>query len=252
MKFALDDYIDKYIRNAKYTTNKKIARHLKEIIPLTTHLHQDTFKEIIEELKMKMDNGENFKNAFVKIRKKYLLIGDAIQAKLPDTLIRIIVNVREFLEYISNVLGLDVKEIKNRINSKGAGYLIRFVGHLKLASINNNVVFATFDENNLENDPLTDYNVRDIINMLALDKNSFNKGELLSAVKIKYRNPDGIEKKFPIFPDAGWYDKFFPSEGNDKYGRTRSLDPSLKNMPEIVHQNLKISEVMEDIEFLED
>jgi hypothetical protein len=66
MKFTLDDYIEKYIRNAKYTTNKKIARHLREIIPQTTHLHPETFKEIIEELKMKMDNGENFKNAFQK------------------------------------------------------------------------------------------------------------------------------------------------------------------------------------------
>jgi predicted urease superfamily metal-dependent hydrolase len=56
MKFALNDYIDKYIRNAKYTANKKIAQHLKEIIPQTTHLHRETFKEIIEELKMKMDN----------------------------------------------------------------------------------------------------------------------------------------------------------------------------------------------------
>jgi hypothetical protein len=252
MKFPLDDYIDEYIQNAKSTTSKKTAQHLKKIIPQTTHLDRNIFNKIIEELKKEIDNGENFKNAFVKIRKKYLLIGYAIQAKLPGTLIRIIVNVREFLEYISNVLGLDVKEIKNRINSKGSGYFIRFVGHLNLASINNNVVFATFDENNLENDPLIDYNVNEIINMLALDKNSFNKEGSLSAIKIKYRNPDGIEKKFPIFLDAGWYDKFFPSDRNDKYGRTRSLDPSLKNMPEIVHQNLKISEVMEDIEFLED
>lgn len=55
MKFALDDYIDKYIRNAKYTTNKKTAQHLKEIIPQTTHLHQDTFKEIIEQLEKEMN-----------------------------------------------------------------------------------------------------------------------------------------------------------------------------------------------------
>ena len=56
MKFPLDDNIDKYIKNAKYTTNKKIAQHLKEIIPQTTHLHRETFNEIIEELKMKMGN----------------------------------------------------------------------------------------------------------------------------------------------------------------------------------------------------
>jgi hypothetical protein len=57
MEFALDDYIDRYIKNAKTSANKKIAQHLKEIIPQTTHLHRETFKEIIEELKMKMDNG---------------------------------------------------------------------------------------------------------------------------------------------------------------------------------------------------
>ena len=97
MKFALDDYIEKYVKNAKYTANKKIARHLKEIIPQTTHLHRETFKEIIGELKTKMDSGENFKNAFQRVRKKFILTGDTIKAELPGLFTRVIVNKRLML-----------------------------------------------------------------------------------------------------------------------------------------------------------
>jgi hypothetical protein len=88
--------------------------------------------------------------------------------------------------------------------------------------------------------------------MLALDRSVFKKGEPLTALKVRYENIENIEKRYPIFFDAGWYDKFYPSEKNDKYGRTRSLDSSLKNMPEIAHENLKISEVGVNIELLKD
>jgi hypothetical protein len=199
-----------------------------------------------------MDNGENFKNAFHKMCKKYILTGDVISADLPELLTRIIVNIRLFLIYLSKKLGMEVEDIKKRIDSNDIKRIIHLIGHLELAPPNNNVVFATFDEDNLENDPFIGYKVRDIINMLGKDRSSFNKGEPLGVVKIRYKNIDNIEKKFPTFLDAGWHDKFYPSEKDDKYGKTRSLDPSLKNIPEIVHKNLKISEVTEDIQFIEE
>jgi hypothetical protein len=158
----------------------------------------------------------------------------------------------QFLEYVSNVNGMKIKKIKKRISTRGTKDFINFIGHLELAPKDKNVVFATFDEDNLGNDPLVNYKVIDIINMLAFSIDNFREGEPLTAIKLKYRNKKNIEKKFPIFFDAGWYDRFYPSDKNDKYGRTRSLDKKLKNMPEIVHENLKISEVTEDIEFLKD
>lgn len=252
MKFALNDYIDKYIRNSKYTTNKKTAAHLKEIIPQTTHLHQETFKEIIEELKMKMDNGENFKNAFQRVRKKFILTGDTIEAELPGLFTRIIVNKRLFLQYLSKRLGMKLIDIESRIDATDVNRFLRLIGRLELAPSNNNTVFATFDEQDMANDPFSNHKVKDIISMIGKDISSFNEGEPLSLVKIRYKNKPDIEKKFPIFIDAGWYDRFYPAKKHDKYGRTKSLDPSLKNMPEIVHQNLSIAEVTEDIRFLED
>ena len=252
MKFTLDNYIDRYIKNAKTSANKKIAQHLKEIIPQTTHLNRETFKEIIEELKMKMDNGENFNNAFQKVRKKFILTGDTIEAELPGLFTRIIVNKRLFLRYLSKKLGMKVKDIESRINANDVNRFIRLIGHLELAPPNNNAVFATFDEQDMVNDPFSNHKVKVIISMIGKDKSSFNEGEPLSLVKIRYKNKPDIEKKFPIFLDAGWYEKFYPAKKNDKYGRTKSFDPSLKNMPEIVHQNLTISKVTEEIRFLED
>ena len=252
MTFILDDYIEKYIREENDSADKKIALHLKEIIPKTTHLDKKVFNEIIEELERKIIEGDNFKNAFLKVRKKNILKGDDIEAELPKVLTRIILNIRQFLEYISNVLGIETEEIENRIDSKGIRHFIHFIGSLELAPSNSNVVFATFDEDNMEADPFRLHTVRDIFNMMGMDRGNFNEGEVLSAVKIRYRNKHSIEKKFPTFFDAGWYDKFYPSGRNDNYGRTRSLDPSLKSKPEIVHENLKFFEVTEDIEFIED
>jgi hypothetical protein len=251
MDFILEDYIDNYIQDAE-AFDRKVAQHLKEIIPNTTHLDERIFKEVIQDLKKEIDRGENFKNAFHKMCKKYILTGDVISADLPELLTRIIVNIRLFLIYLSKKLGMEVEDIKKRIDSNDIKHIIHLIGHLELAPPNNNVVFATFDDDNLENDPFIGYKVKDIINMLGKDRSSFNKGEPLGVVKIRYKNIDNIEKKFPTFLDAGWYDKFYPAEKDDKYGRTRSLDPTLKNMPEIVHKNLKISEVTEDIQFIKE
>jgi len=252
MAFILDDYIDEYISHVDDSDDKAIAQHLKEIIPQTMHLDRNTFNGMVEELKKEMKSGKNFKDAFYKVHKKFILTGDVVTADLPGKFIRFIINVREFLEYISNVMGVEVDEVKSRIDSKGTRLFIRYIGHLDLAPTGNDVVFATFDEDNLENDPFINCKASDIINMLALNRNRCSQGEPLTAAKIIYRNKNDMEKKFPIFFDAGWYDKFYPAEKNDRYGRIRSLDPDLKNMPEIVHQNVKISEVTEDIEFLED
>jgi hypothetical protein len=251
MKFPLVDYIDEYIKEAD-DNNKAVAQHLREIIPQTTHLNQEIFKEIIEKLKKEMDNGSNFKVAFHEVCEKYILEGDIIEAELPGLFTRIIVNKRLFIRYLSKRLGMKVKDIEHRIDANDVNRSIRLIGHLELAPPNSNVVFATFDEQDMVNDPFSNHKVKDIISMIGKDRSSFNEGEPLSLVKIRYKNKPNIEKKFPIFLDAGWYDKFYPAKKNDKYGRTKSLDPSLKNMPEIVHQNLTISEVTEDIRFLED
>jgi hypothetical protein len=201
---------------------------------------------------MEMDNGENFKNAFQNVCKKYILTGDTIEAELPGLFTRVIVNKRLFLLYLSKKLGMKVKDIESRIDATDVNRFIRLIGRLELAPPYSNVVFATFDEQYMANDPFSNHKVKDIISMIGKDRSNLNEGEPLSLVKIRYKNKHGIEKKFPIFLDAGWYDKFYPAKKNDKYGRTKSLDPLLKNMPEIVHQNLTISEVTEEIQFLED
>jgi hypothetical protein len=256
MRFILDDYIESYILSTDDPDDKTIAQHLKEIIPMSTHLDKITFNEILTEFKQaaKAQEGkvEDFKSAFHKIRPKYILSGDKIEAELPGILIRIIAHIDHFFEYISNVRGMKVEKIKKRLSTRGIKDFIQFIGHLELAPKDNNVVFATFDEDNPGNDPFVNYKAGDVVNMLALPSKKFKKGEPKSVIKIKYRNKESIEKKFPIFFDAGWYDKFFPSDKDDKYGRSRSLDKSLKNMPEIVHANLKISEVTETIEFVKD
>jgi 2-hydroxy-3-keto-5-methylthiopentenyl-1-phosphate phosphatase len=187
MAFILDDDINKYIQGAG-DTDKKVARHLKEIIPKTTHLEENTFNKIIEELKKEMDTGESFKITFQKVCQKYVLAGHIITAELPDILTRIIANKRLFFEFLKFRLGIDEVEIKNRIISKGIHYFIRLIGHLDLAPPHSHVVFAVFDEENMEADPFSNYTVNDILNMLGKDKRNFKEGESLSAVKIRYRN----------------------------------------------------------------
>jgi len=247
MKFPLDDYIDGYIKEVD-DTDKIVAQHLKEIIPQTTHLNQETFKEIIEELKKEMDNGENFKKAYLKISRKYILTGDTIEAQLPDILTRIILNLRRLLGYLSIKMGIHMARLEKRIASEGINNFIRSIDFLNLAP--NNVVLSTFDEEQPDEDPFINSKVNDIINMLALDIDEFREGEPLTVIKVRYKNIENIEKRYPIFFDTGWYDKFYPSDKDDKYGRTRSLDASLKDMPEIVHENLKISDTAVDIQLL--
>lgn len=64
-------------------------------------------------------------------------------------------------------------------------------------------------------------------------------------------NRESFTKRFPTFIDAGWWDKFYPARENDRYGRTKCLDGSSQGMPEIVHPNLRIPEVLETVEVLE-
>jgi hypothetical protein len=252
MAFNLDDTIDNYIQDVE-AFDRKVAQHLKEIIPNTTHLDENTFLEIIEDLKKEMDNGENFKNAFHKMCKKYILTGDVISADLPEILTRVILNDLKFLEKIAKdrSISLSRENIKRIIDSRNWQRIVKLLKNLTLSV--KKVVFATFDEGDPDADPFKKYKLNDVINMLALDKESaFKENRPLTAVSIRYKNKDDVLKRFPIFPDAGWNDKFYPSGKDDKYGRTKSLDPLLKNMPEIVHKNLKLAEVIEDIRFLEE
>ena len=252
MEFALNDYIDKYIRNAKYTANKKIAQHLKEIIPQTTHLHRETFKEIIEELKKEMDNGNNFKTSFIKVCEKYILKGDIIEAELPDILTRIVLNKSRFISYVKKKSRTPYKEkeIEIILVSKKKKLIIALLSRIKLSK--RKVVFAAFDQVNKEGNPFLNAKVIDIINMLAMNKNVFEEDEPFTAIKIRYKNSRDFDHRYPTFIDSGWHDKFYPPGKNDNYGRTRSLDPSLSDMPEIVHKNLKMAGIIEDIRFLQD
>ena len=251
MELKINDYIDSYVLDAE-GNDLQVARHLKEIIPQTTHLDERILKEIIHELKKGMDAGKSFKVAFNEICRYYVLSGNVIQAKLPTRFTRIILDDTEFVEKIAEERGIpssrdDIREI---VESKKRNSIKQLFRDMELNI--RKVVFATFDENDMEADPFVDFSLRDIVNMLALDTNVFAESKPLTAVSIRYKNENDVLKKFPVFPDAGWYDKFHPSDKDDKYGRTKSLDPSLKNMPEIVHENLKLADVIEDIRFLEE
>jgi hypothetical protein len=265
MKFLLDKYIDNYAKNAKYPNDEKIALHLKDIIPKTTHLDENIYSKVVEDLRneIEKDNEKGFKNAFMKVCKKYILIGDVIKAELPFILTRIILNEFNFIKEIAQNFSIapDLEEslesiikpedIINAVDSKDKEDIEKTFGDSKLHS-RREVVFATFDEDEPASDPFLNNNIEDIINMLALDTSVFKKNEPLTAVSIRYRNRDDVKKRFPVFTDAGWYGKFYPSERDDKYGRTKPLDKAVKGMPEIVHENLKLADVIEDIRFLEE
>jgi hypothetical protein len=249
--FVLADYIDKYIQESGYT-DKKVAQHLKEIIPKTTHLDENTFNEIIEELKREMDRGKDFKSAFNAVRIVNFLNGDFIKADLPDILTRIILNKTTFISNIKKGLRqpYTVEKIEAIFTSRNKKLIITLLGKLRLAK--KKVAFATFDEGREDGNPFLNDRLEDVINQLGLDVNAFAEGEPLTAVKIRYKNGEEMGKRYPTFLDAGWYDKFYPADKKDNYGRTKSLDPTLKNMPEVVHENLELSDIMEDIELLED
>lgn len=252
MEFVLEKYIESYIQNTDYSEDKKIALHLKEIIPSTSHLAKDTLNEIIEALKKEMDNGKDFKVTFQNVCPKYILTGDTIQGKLPRLLTRIIIDDTEFLEKVSEEYGVPSSrdDIKKIVDSKDKDNITGLFRNIELNI--RKVVFATFDENNMEADPFVNHTLKAIIGMLALNKRLLRRDIPLTAVSIRYKNKDDILKRFPVFTDAGWYDKFYPSEKHDKYGRTKPLDKSLKSMPEVVHENLKIADVIEEIRFLND
>jgi hypothetical protein len=259
MAFILDDYINKYVQDAG-DADKKVARHLKEIIPRTTHLDENGFNEIIEELKQEMDRGKDFKDTFFRVSDKYILKGDFIEAELPDILTRIIPNREKYImNLIINIENRHRKpyvrrELKIAFASGNKNRIIRLLRKLRKTSLSRNkVVFATFDEKNKDRDPFLDCKVIEIIDRLALDKDVFDQDEPYTAVKVRYSKGEDFDKRYPIFIDAGWWDKFFPAEIDDNYGRTRSLDPSLPGMPEVVHENMKLSDVIiEEFEFLED
>ncbi len=249
MKKDLKTYIDKYIQDAN-EPDKKIARHLKEIIPKTTHLEKNILDEILEELEKAMEKGRGFKDSFLTVYKKYILAGDTIDAPLPALLTRIILDDTEFVEKINEERGIpsDREDIRDIVESKNRDNVDDLFKSIELNI--REVVFATFDEDNMEADPFQDCSIKDIVNMLALNTGSFRDNQPLTAVSIRYKNRDDVLKRFPAFPDAGWYDGFYPSEKDDNYGRTKSREPSLKSMPEIVHENLRLTDVIEEIRFL--
>ncbi len=251
MGFVLKNYIDEYIKNAN-ESDKKIARHLKEIIPNTTHLEKNTFIEIIEYLKKEMDKGTDFKEAFNGICETYFLKGDIIEAGLPDLLTRIILSKTMFISYIKKALkgAYTSRGIENIFASGQKAFMILLLSKLNLAK--KNVVFATFEEKRKDGNPFLKNSVEEIIHRLALNRNVFRENESPSAVKIRYKNKENVEKRYPTFNDAGWNDKFYPAEIDDNYGRTKSLNPDLEGMPEIVHKNLKLADITQDIELLED
>jgi hypothetical protein len=77
MDFILDDIIDNYIQDAE-AFDRKVAQHLKEIIPNTTHLDENIFLEIIEDLKKEMSLDPALKN-MPEIVHKNLKISEVIE-----------------------------------------------------------------------------------------------------------------------------------------------------------------------------
>lgn len=250
MNRKLEDYIDDYISQPGTSPgDRETARHLKAIIPSSTHIEKDMLDFVIDEIEVEIQGGKNFKDSFIEVAARWILEGDEITAPLPDKLTRIIVNYRRFLEYLSNKEGIPVNRIKKRIASKGILRFLKSIGHLKLAP--QDVVLATFDEANPDRDPFIHNRVAEIVHMLALNLDLFKSGESMTAIKIRYDNPL-TEKLYPTFCDVGWYDKFYPSSAADPYGRTKSADPNLRDMPEIAHENLELSKMPIDVEVLKD
>lgn len=251
MDFKLKEYIHRYMEEAA-ESDIKIARHLIEIIPKTTHMNDNIFNEIIEKLTEEMENGADFKTAFMGICEIYFLHGDVIKADLPAILTRVILNESKFFKMVKQERGIpfNKEQIKGIVDSKNRQDIAELFSDIWLTI--GKVVFATFDEEVPNRFPFTGYKVRQIVNMLALDTNILKNEQPLNAVILRYKNRNSILKRFPVFPDVGWYDGFYPADVNDLYGRTRSLEPSLKDMPEVVHENLELADVIEDISFLKE
>jgi len=250
MKFILDDYIEKYLQNEDNADDRKIARHLKKIIPQTRHIDTKTFKEIIEVLKKKMNNGCNFKTAFREVCEEYVLVGSRIKADLPGIFTRIIINDSKFINHVVNNRSIPVsrKKIKIMVRRGDRGNIERLFAGMNLSI--KKVVFAAFGENVTDVDPFKKCSLDDIVNMLALDISWYKEKKPLRAVKIRYTNEKAVIKRFPVFTDAGWNDRFHPAKKDDNYGKTKPTDDTFKGMPEIVHENLKLGKVIVDIDFL--
>ncbi len=252
MERTLNTCIDNYIEQSTTPSDKKTAQHLKTVIPMTKHLETTTFNHFKEAL-LQENTNTDFKDAFITVSPRFVLKGNIITAELPNILTRIILNKANFITFLKRSCNIpfSTNQIESVLALGDNEQLIR----LLLNNINlskHKVVFATFHEENLANDPFANHSVKDIINLLALDQDVFESGRPLSAIKIRYHNRDSFTKRFPTFIDAGWWDKFFPAHENDNYGRTKCLDGSPQGMPELVHQNVRIPDVLESIEVLED
>jgi hypothetical protein len=252
MDFTLDNDIDLYAQYEDDLKNRETALHLKEIIPRTIHLDESVFKEIIGELKTAMDEGHNFKDAFTEVSKKYFLVGDVIKAVLPGKLTRLILNAQRFMDNITAEEGYHADQstlVEAVKKNKRAGMEELFPNASLAHKI---VVFATFAEYNMEANPFENCSLQDSIDRLAMDSTAFWGKRFLTAVCIRYHNRHDIIKRFPVFTDAGWHDKFYPCQEDDRYGKTKPLKAGLKSMPEIVHKNLKLADVIVEIQFLKE
>lgn len=252
MESNLDDYIDHYVQIEDSALDRKTALHLKKIIPRTTHLDEDVFKEMIEKLIQAMDEGNNFKDAFNKVSNRYVLIGDSIEADLPPILSRLMLNDRKFLDVIAVKEGIpsDESALIEVVRMNNKVEIEKTFGNVGLSP--RQVVFATFDEDNMKANPFANCSLRDIIDRLALDTAEFWQEDLLTAVSFRYYNRHDIIKRFPVFTDAGWCYTFCPCKKDGDYGETKPLNPLLKPMPEIVHKNLKLADIIVEIQFLKE
>ena len=213
-------------------------------------MDKKTFNEIIEDFKKKMNNGCNFKAAFREVCEEYVLVGSRIKADLPGIFTRIIINDSKFIKHMVNNRSIPVsrKKIKIMVRRGDRGNIERLFAGMNLSI--KKVVFATFDENVTDVDPFKKCNLDDIVNLLALDISRYKEKEPLRAVKIRYTNEKAVVKRFPVFTDAGWNDRFHPPKERANYGETKPTDGTFKGMPEIVHGNLKLGKVIVDIDFL--
>jgi hypothetical protein len=267
MTFILDKYIDSYVVKViekmddleKKQRQEKIALHLKEILSIDSHMEAGIYDKVITEIIKQIENRSetDFEDIFTGVCRKYTLNGSTITCVLPRILIRIILNKDKFLLKIRDKCNIPAArdQLAAAFASGNKERILKQLQKLKKAGLSGgDVVFSTFDETGKGEDPLLNLKIIDIINKLALDKDVFEgDGKPYTAIKIKYRNSDDFVKKYPTFMDTGWNDKFFPSEKDDKYGRTRNLITHLPDMPEVVHKNIPFAGVMlDDTDILED
>ena len=264
----MDKYIDSYIEKViekiddseKKRREKDIALHLKkDILPIDSHIETGKYERVITEIKEQIEKRTeiDFKDIFNDVCKKYILRGEIITAELPHILTRIILNMDKFLLLLIDTSNIPFTrdELTIAFASRDKKRIQEQLKKMRNARLTGgDVVFSTFDEASKDKDPVLNLKIIDIINKLALDEDVFEgKGKPYTAVKIRYRNSEAFDKKYPTFMDAGWDAKFFPSEKNDNYGRTRNLVTGKPDMPEVVHKNMPFSRItIDEIDILED